>query len=165
MAALCLQTAKGKVAKAVVASEFKDVMVQKFSPWMKDVVSKKLKGRANNWAKVRLYLDNATWHSKAVKDGMLTSMGLEKSQLVEHPPGSHDLNKPIENAHGLVKRAFREWLYGYSGKLTPLVVKRKFTQLWVKLVTPQYVRKCFESLPKVYQRVLAADGDWGSRRD
>lgn len=161
-----MQTAKGEPAKSMTADEFSDIMRKDVRRFIQQAYDSNPAEFDYNIQNVRIFMDHGKFHTKAMKEGLLQSMGLSDDCVVQHAAGSHDLQKPIENAFGTLKTALRcQIISNPDAYLSDLSVKRLVQRVWQEKTTADSVRKAFAALPDVYSRIIAAKGGWGSHRD
>jgi transposase len=170
----------GKKCKALTATEFTEIMVTQYKPWIQRVVDSNPGVFPNGMRSVLIMMDGAAWHRKAVnKEGLLDRMGMLPSQLLEHPPCSPDFQAPIEQSHSALVREVRQRLAQDARIKSARQIKRLFKDVWEgdtftvaegrrrrakePLLTPQQIDAQFRKLAKTYEQVHQADGDWGRK--
>lgn len=150
-------------------------MVKHVLPWIKEVVAKN-KHVFKNMRDVKLMMDRAPWHKKAIADGLLTEhMGLPASALVGHPPNSPDLQGPIEWSHAHLVSQVKLLLSRDTSIKTPKQLQALVKSTWdgtpatattaavPPLLSPEQVAAQFRKLEHTYRQVIAAKGNWGQK--
>lgn len=161
---LWLQNLEGNVTHSLACPEFCHLVRTWLLPCIKQAYKKKPEAFNFNIKNARIFLDNARPHTAAVARGIMEEVGLSRDCVRWAASCSHDLNAPIEWAHGLAKCALGDYLYSHPDEgQNPQAVKRLFQSMWQQHITPEYVGTCVAKMPQVYKDILAANGGWASR--
>lgn len=171
----------------MTTNEFRDVMVNTYLPFIRDVVLGRgiFKGKGtskyfpNGMKDVIIMMDGASWHKCATEGGLAKDMGLKPEQFLDHPPNSADFQGPIEWSHNALTQATRAALARDTSLREPAAVKAKIQDLWEgtkfkkklrasaarePLLSAESIAEGFDKLPATYRAVVAANGNWGKKR-
>lgn len=158
-----------------------DVLVQDLLPWIKEVVAAHQAHFPRGMSDVRIMMDGATWHVRAVKHDRameLMDKSMSAHNVVEHPSNSPDMQGPIEWTHHLLVERVQQLLVRYPTLSSPSELAHLFTMAWEggqlkvspgrtvtlkPLLTPRQVSIAFRKLEHVYKQVERANGDWSEK--
>lgn len=125
--------------------------------------------------KVWYQWDNAHIHSFDDADennNALLKAGIDPCSVLEHPKYSCDFNRVVENAHGMIVNAFRDVLAkhpdvddadGYKTLFRSMVEGRALRPGGEMAVPPSSCASNFDGLPKLWDAVIQAQGDYPHR--
>ncbi|GLC40343.1 hypothetical protein PLESTM_001051500 [Pleodorina starrii] len=161
-----------KVVRGTTAEEFSHVMLTAVLPRIRAAVRKWPKVFPRGMADVKLCMDRAPWHQKAVRMGLLHDMGLTSGQLLPHPPGSPDFQAPVEWSHSWLNTATRKYLEDHPRVKDHAAIRRAMEKLFYgdarvggeATVAVKKVAGAFNRLRENYGSVLASGGNYGSLR-
>jgi hypothetical protein len=121
---------------------------------------------------VRLCMDRAPFHTAALKQGVLKSMGLSDTQLLPHPSYSPDFQAPVEWTHSWVKKAVRQHLQAHTRVSACASIRKVIAGVFTgkvpvngnQVVTSARVDKAFSKMESNYDTIIASGGSYGAKR-
>lgn len=166
--------AGGRPSKGLTAAEFTELMCTVYLPYIKRTVAGNRTIFPRGMQDVLLVMDNAKWHVKAVKDGLMAKLGLTADNLLTHPPNSPDFQGPIEWAHGRLQREVAHLLASRPKICKPATVKALIKRTWEgstgkdssrqkPLLSSDTISKSFRKLRHSMKQVVDAEGGWGRK--
>ena len=155
----------------MTGDEFAAVMRTEVLPSIRRVVKAWPRVFPRGMADVKLCMDHAPWHKKAIRDGLLKAMGLQDSQLVPHPASSPDFQAPVEWSHGWLNKATRQYLEEHPRVRSPEKIRRTMQELFYgtirvaqePAVTAGKVARAFSRLMQNYASIINTKGDYGMK--
>lgn len=159
--------------RAVTGDLFRKAMLRHVLPRIREVVNTHPAVFPNGMADVKLCLDKAPIHQKALSDGLLSGMGLRDNQAVQHPPWSCDFQTPVEWSLGTLKNATRAYVADHGGVSSATDVQKVMKRIFmgdIKIggkaqITADGIKGAFDKLAANYLGVMESRGGYGKKRD
>jgi hypothetical protein len=147
-------------------------MLEVVMPAIRDVVQRKHGIFRSGIANVRLSMDRASWHSAALRQGLLLEMGLAQEQLLPHPACSPDFQAPVEWSHDWLKDALKKHLRAHPRKHSDAAICDAIQRLFhgrelvgrQKVITAERVLDAFSRVQRNFSAVIAHGGSYGMKR-
>jgi hypothetical protein len=156
-----LQTKRGTPAKATTSVEFLEVFERLVKKAIKVAQSQRhLLQNPRVWQPLFCF-DRARIHDLEGVEKVLAKHGLPPQCMVDLPHYAYDFQKPIEHVHGTCKRWFRKALHTTGVNMDEQSYHSLYEQAFMQLNVDS-IRKDIESLPAMYQHILAPLSQGGS---